>query len=131
MPNVTIEVRQPRSPAQEGALMDAVHNALVAAFKIPIGDRTARIIVHEPHRLQCSARLSNPDLFTLVSIDCFSGRSVEAKRALYAAIVANLSALDIPSDHVTIVLRESAPENWGVAGGRAACDVALNFKINV
>jgi phenylpyruvate tautomerase PptA (4-oxalocrotonate tautomerase family) len=131
MPNTIIEVRHPRPREQERALMDAVHNALVTAFKIPNEDRTVRLIVHEPHRFEGSPRLSKPDLFTLISIDCFSGRSIDAKRALYKAIVENLAALDIPGDHVKIVLRESAPENWGVAGGRAACDIKMNFKIDV
>jgi len=131
MPNAIIEVRQPRSPAQERALMDAVHNALVTAFKIPTEDRTVRLVVHAPHRFEGSSRLSNPDLFTLISIDCFLGRSIDAKRALYAAIVENLGALDIPADHVKIVLRESVTENWGVAGGRAASDIKLGFKIDV
>jgi phenylpyruvate tautomerase PptA (4-oxalocrotonate tautomerase family) len=66
-----------------------------------------------------------------VAIDCFAGRSVQAKRNLYREIVGRLSALGIPPDHVTIVLRESAVENWGVRGGQAACDVDLGFDINV
>jgi phenylpyruvate tautomerase PptA (4-oxalocrotonate tautomerase family) len=131
MPNVTIEVGQPRSQADEEALIEAVHLALVQAFRIPSSDRTARLIVHEPHRLQGSSLLAQPHLFTLISIDCFPGRSLEAKRALYAAIVDKLSVLGIPSDHVKVALRELPPENWGIRGGKAACDVELGFRVNV
>ena len=35
------------------------------------------------------------------------------------AIVRNLAALGIPPDHVTVVLREAAKENWGIRGGKA------------
>ncbi|WP_011855679.1 tautomerase family protein [Mycolicibacterium monacense] len=38
-----------------------------------------------------------------VAIDCFAGRSVQAKRNLYREIVNALIRLGIPSDHVTIV----------------------------
>lgn len=131
MPNVTIEVRQTRSQAQEEALIEAVHAGLVQGFKIPYEDRTVRLIVHEPHRLQGSPRLKQPEQFTLISIDCFAGRSLNAKRELYAAIVSNLSKLGIPPDHVKIVLRESGLENWGIVGGRAACDLELGFKVDV
>jgi phenylpyruvate tautomerase PptA (4-oxalocrotonate tautomerase family) len=131
MPNVMIEVGRTYSQAQEHALMEAVHLALVQGFKIPMQDRTVRLIVHEPHRLQGSPRLAQPDRFTLISIDCFAGRSLDAKRALYAAIVLNLGELGIPPDHVKVLLREAPRENWGIAGGQAACDLELGFKVDV
>jgi phenylpyruvate tautomerase PptA (4-oxalocrotonate tautomerase family) len=131
MPEVLIEVRQAYTPAQEEQLMDAVHAALREAFKIPEWDRVVRLIVHEPHRFRVSPRLTQPDRFTIVSIDCFSGRSLDAKRALYRAIVRNLAAVEIPDDHVLILLREAQAENWGVRGGRAASDVDLGFKVDV
>ncbi|WP_394816944.1 tautomerase family protein, partial [Streptomyces lonegramiae] len=56
---------------------------------------------------------------------------VPAKRNLYREIVTRLEAVGIPADHITIVLRESALENWGVRGGQAACDVSLGFDVNV
>jgi phenylpyruvate tautomerase PptA (4-oxalocrotonate tautomerase family) len=90
-----------------------------------------RLIVHEPHRFRVSPRLVHPERFTLVSVDAFSGRSLDAKRALYRAIVANVTALGIPADHVLVLLREAPPENWGVRAGRAASDVDLGFKVDV
>jgi phenylpyruvate tautomerase PptA (4-oxalocrotonate tautomerase family) len=39
--------------------------------------------------------------------------------------------MSIPRDHVKILLREIPPENWGIRGGRAACDVELGFKVDV
>ena len=87
--------------------------------------------MHEPHRFACSPTLTRPELFTLVSIDCFAGRSVPAKRTLYQEIVDRLSALGIPQDHVTTILREIPTESWGLREGRAACDVDLGFDVNV
>ncbi|MFN8077584.1 MAG: tautomerase family protein [Kineosporiaceae bacterium] len=131
MPTALIETRRPYSPAEEAALIEAVHGALVAAFRIPPEDRTVRLIVHEPHRFACSPRLREPERFTLVTIDCFAGRSVDAKRRLYGEIVERLAALGVPADHVTVTLRESGTENWGIRGGKAACDVELGFDVHV
>ncbi|MGB8404911.1 MAG: tautomerase family protein [Mycobacterium sp.] len=131
MPSSLIEVRRNYTAAQEVAIIDAVHHALVAAFQIPAVDKHVRLVVHEPHRFSHNPGLTQPDRYTLVTIDCFAGRSIEAKRELYRNITNNLAALDIPADHVTILVRDSATENWGVRGGRAACDVDLGFEINV
>jgi len=131
MPSVLIEVRKSYAPEQETALMEAVHAALVSAFRILPTDRNVRLVAHEPHRFACPPDLAQPELYTHVSIDAFAGRSVDAKRALYRAIVENLAALGIPRDHVKILLRELPRENWGIRGGQAAIDVELGFKVDV
>ena len=111
--------------------MEAVHAALREAFKILPGDRNVRLIAHEPHRFACPPDRAQPQLYTHISIDAFAGRTLDAKRALYRAIVANLEALGVPKDHVKILLRELPRENWGIRGGRAGCDVELGFKVEV
>ena len=131
MPSVLIEVRQQYSAEEEVALMEAVHAALREAFKILPDDRNVRLLVHEPHRFACPPPRTRPERYTHISIDCFAGRSLEAKRTLYRTIVANLAPLGIPPDHVKILLREIAPENWGIRGGQAGCDVELGFRIDV
>ncbi len=131
MPSVLIEVRKSYPREVEMAIMDAVHTALRSAFRILPSDRNLRLVVHEPHRFSCPPDRQQPDLYTHVTIDAFAGRSVEAKRALYRTIVANLQPLGIPRDHVKILLRESSLENWGIRGGQAACDVELGFEVDV
>ncbi|WP_370891582.1 tautomerase family protein [Janibacter sp. GXQ6167] len=131
MPWALIEVRRKWSREQEIAIIDAVHGALVAAFQIPPKDKHVRLQVHEPHRFAHPPTLTQPENATLVAVDCFAGRSVEAKRRLYSEIVERLEPLGIPRDHVSITLRESPSENWGISGGQAACDVDLGFNVNV
>jgi 5-carboxymethyl-2-hydroxymuconate isomerase len=131
MPSVLIEVRKPYTHAQEVALMEAVHAALRAAFKILPGDRNVRLVVHEPHRFACPPDREEPECYTHISIDAFAGRSLDAKRNLYKAIVNNLEPFGIPKSHVKILLREIAQENWGIRGGQAGCDVELGFKVEV
>ncbi|RKD17176.1 hypothetical protein BCY91_03280 [Pelobium manganitolerans] len=131
MPSVLIEVRKEYSQEEEIGIMNAVHAALVAAFKIPPGDKIIRLVVHAPHKFNVPPAKLKPEYYTLVSIDAISGRSIEAKRKLYAGIVKNLEPFGIPNDHVMILLRESIAENWGIKGGKPASDVHLDFDVNV
>lgn len=131
MPSSLVEVRRQYTADEEVAIIDAVHGALVAAFQIPDRDKHVRLVAHEPHRFSHAPNLAAPEFYTLVSIDCFAGRSLQAKRHLYREVVDRLAALGIPRDHVTIVLRESTTENWGIRGGQAASDIDLGFQVNV
>jgi len=132
MPIVLIEVRKKYTQEQEVALMKAVHAALQEAFKILNNDINVRLLVHEPHRSSLPTTISYPELYTLISIDCFAGRSLTAKRHLYQRIVENLESLNIPKDHVKILLRETSKENWGIRGGQAGSDVAeLGYAVEI
>jgi len=130
MPSTLIEVRRRYTAQEQVALIDAVHAALVAAFRIPEADRFVRLIALEPHAMVNGLHEGVADTYMRVTIDCFSGRSIEAKRALYREIVERLGHQGIPREHVSILLRESPPENWG-SGGVAASDYDLGFDINV
>lgn len=131
MPSSLIEVRRRYTVPEEIAIIDAIHDALVAAFRIPPVDKHVRLVAHEPHRMATAPTLAQPEFYTLVTIDCFAGRSAQAKRNLYTEVVDRLAPIGIPRDHVTIVLRESNTENWGFGGGRAARDINLGFEVNV
>ncbi len=111
--------------------MDAVHGALVEAFRIPASDRHVRLLAHEPHRFACPPGKAQPDRYIQVSIDAFEGRSIDAKRALYRQIVESLVPLGIPRrPHLDRGSRHS-PHQLGIRGGLAACDVDLGFDVNV
>jgi phenylpyruvate tautomerase PptA (4-oxalocrotonate tautomerase family) len=129
MPNVTIEVRKRYTREQEEAIIDAVHAALMEGIKTPEWDRTIRLVVHEPHRFATPPK--KDERYTLVDVDLFSGRSLEAKKALYRALVRNLGAFGIPADHIKVLLRESEAQNWGIRGGVPASEVDLGFKVDV
>lgn len=131
MPDVLIETRKHRPPVAEARIMDAVHTALVECFQAKAENRNVRLIVHEPHRFACPPSCQQPAMYTFITIHCFAGRSMDAKRRLYATIVERLVALDIPDDHIKIMLCEGPPENWGIHGGQAACDVDLDYNVKV
>ena len=129
MPLVRIEVRRSREPEEKRAVCDAVHAAMKEALLIPEHDRHVRYIEHAPEDFQVPP--AKTEDYTLVEITLFQGRSMDAKRNLYQAVVRNLGSLGIAPEDVFIVLIESPPENWGVRGGVPASEVDLGFKIDV
>ncbi|KQY59721.1 hypothetical protein ASD11_09285 [Aeromicrobium sp. Root495] len=131
MPSTLIEVRTALPADTEIAMIDAVHDSLVAAFRIPAVDKHVRLVSHAPHRFAVPPHLERPERYTKVTIECFAGRSTDAKRRLYREVVERLETLGVPRDHVTVTVQESPTENWGISGGQAACDVDLGFDIEV
>lgn len=131
MPTISIDIRNKYSSQFEEQLINAVYIACKQALKLPDYDRDIRLNIHEPHLFLCPPNLTKPECFTLIQINCFAGRTIETKRILYQSIVKNLSTLDIPDDHIKILIRELPTENWGIRGGQAACDVNLGFDIHI
>jgi phenylpyruvate tautomerase PptA (4-oxalocrotonate tautomerase family) len=129
MPLVRIEVQKGRLASEREQLLDAVHDALVETFGIPEDDRTQRLIEHDPESFEIDPGRS--ERYTLVEITAFPGRSGEAKRDLYAAIVRNLEAIGTPADDVPIVLHEPPTQNWGIRGGHPANEIDLGYRFDV
>jgi phenylpyruvate tautomerase PptA (4-oxalocrotonate tautomerase family) len=130
MPLVHIDILHGHSVAHRRAILDGVHAALVECFKIPDHDRQQVLREHAPDNFDRPPGRS--DNFTLVQILAFPGRSREAKRDLFAALVRNLQrAPGIDPLDVFIVIGEPPRDNWGIRGGQQASDLDLGFKIDV
>jgi phenylpyruvate tautomerase PptA (4-oxalocrotonate tautomerase family) len=129
MPLAKIEVRRNWPPEKVQAIIDAVYLAQREALKVPENDRQIRFIEHKPGHFQVPP--GKTENFTLVEISLFAGRSLEAKRALYSAIVRNLGAVGIDPADIFIVLNEIPLQNWGIRGGIPASEVDLGFKVDV
>ncbi|GAA5165846.1 hypothetical protein GCM10023321_56390 [Pseudonocardia eucalypti] len=129
MPDILVEVRGPWLAGRQAAFLRAVHRAVTEALGTPEDEPLARLIEHP------AGNYLTPDAagerFTRIEIALFAGRSVEAKRRLYRAIVRNLGRFEVPPADVKIVLLECAPENVGLRGGQAACDVDLGYSLRV
>jgi len=129
MPQVQIEILKGRSAAERRHLLDAVHEALVQAFSIPEDDRTQRIVEHDSENFEIPPGAS--ELYMLIEITAFPGRSATAKRRLYEAIVHNLETVSVPAKDISIVLHEPPMENWGIRGGKPASEVDLGYRVDV
>jgi phenylpyruvate tautomerase PptA (4-oxalocrotonate tautomerase family) len=111
------------------SIMDAVHDSLVVAFRIPNHDRNQRIIEIHPKNLEYP--LCKTENFITIEMTVFPGRSLQAKKALYREIVSRLQRLEIQCDDILIVLNEPPLENWGIRGGYPASEVEIGFEIKV
>ena len=129
MPLIRVEIREGWSSAEKAGLLGAIHAAAVEALGIPDEDRTQILTEHPADAFEIPP--GRGDTFTLVEITMFTGRSLDAKRHLYRAVVRNLGRLGIPPSDVLIVLHEVPLENWGVRGGTPASDVDLGFEVGV
>lgn len=130
MPLVLLEAVAPKSAEWRHAVLEEVHAALVEAFAIPEHDRYQRLVLRPREEFETGPR--DPESFLSIEITAFAGRSLEAKRRLYAALARRLAARPgVPPEGLMIVLREEPRENWSVRGGVAACDAELGFKVEV
>jgi Tautomerase enzyme len=102
---------------------------MMEGLKNPQWDKNVRLFVHEAHRF--AAPPDKDDRYTLIQVDLFAGRSIEAKRRFYHTLVAKLEVLGIPRDHVKVVLRETSRENVSMQDGLAASDIDLGFDVDV
>ena len=113
----------------EMALIEAVQSALVAAFRIPEGDRDVVLDLYSDNRRIVATGRS--ERYTRVEIVGIAARSLKAKRALFRAIADNLEAVGVPRNETRIFLIEPPAENWGIKGGVLASEADIGFKINV
>lgn len=106
---------------KERQLIDIVQASLLESLKIPDCDRD--VLVSTLDDGQRIVPTGNLERFTRIEIILFSGRSIEAKRALYASIVDGLSALGVPRAEIKTIMIEMPPQNWGIKGGYPASEV--------
>jgi phenylpyruvate tautomerase PptA (4-oxalocrotonate tautomerase family) len=126
-----IEILEGRSPQERAALVNAVRAALSEGLQTPEDDPAVRLSEYPPEQFSLPYPERCSDRFTLVEVTMFAGRSMEAKRRLYDAIVRRLVALDVPASDVPVVLHEPPMENWGVNGGIPASEVDVGFKVDI
>jgi phenylpyruvate tautomerase PptA (4-oxalocrotonate tautomerase family) len=113
----------------EQKIIEAVQSALLSALKIPDYDRDVVLDIYDAvARIVPAGRSEH---YTRIEVVMFSGRSLEAKRALYKALVTNLSALGVLATEIKIILLEVPAENWGLRGGYPASEIDLGFKVDV
>jgi phenylpyruvate tautomerase PptA (4-oxalocrotonate tautomerase family) len=126
---VRVSRRAGHPAAENKRLLDAVHAALVEAFKIPDHDRHQQLLELEPACFEIPADRS--EAFTLVEITAFPGRSVEAKRALYRSLARRFEAAGVAPRDLFVVLHDPPLENWSPRDGVSSADVKPGVKLDV
>ena len=123
MPLVTLTVRRGKDAAFKSAVLNAVHNALVASG-VPQADRFHRVLELSAEDFRFDA--SYPDLatprtddFVLIEVLLSTGRSVKVKRQIAVDLIDALrQSPGLEPDNVMLVFKETLWENWSFAGGR-------------
>ncbi len=131
MPSIVVDVRREYTPVESEQILEAVHTALVEAFRTLPNRKNLVLVCHQPHHFIGDPGCEQPDRLTNVSLYVLPGRSLNAKRLLYRRIVENLAPLGIPPPCVLIRLHEMPAQNVGVRGGQAVCDVDLGYSLDV
>src|SRR5215510_10965814 len=113
----------------ERDVIESVQSALLTSLQIPDWDRDIVLDLHEGKtRIIPTGR---SERCTRIEVVMFAGRSLDTKRALYKAIVKNLSEIGVPATETRIILVEVPAENWGLRGGLPASEIDLGFKVDV
>lgn len=129
MPIVHIAMTDIWTTEQARGISEAIHDALMEAFKIPDHDYIHRIQRSTGSEgLILSATKSVKTV--VVEMTIFPGRSREAKAALYQAIAERLSVFGIEPHEILVALHELPMENWGIRG-LPADQVNLGFETRV
>ena len=122
MPLVRITLATGRTAAERRAIADGVHKALVQTANVPPDDRFQVVQQVPKGGLVWDADylgFKRTAGVIFVEITLNAGRTVEVKKALYAAIAHELArAAGVRPDDVLVNLVEVPRENWSFGGGR-------------
>ncbi|WP_209559756.1 tautomerase family protein [Frigoribacterium sp. PvP032] len=122
MPLVRIDLMTGRTPEQITAIADAIHEAIVEVYGIPVRDRFQVVNELPAGRIVAEdAGLGFERTGSVVMIQIFTqrGRSDETKQALYARIAAGLEAAGVAGEDVFIGYVENGPQDWSFGFGVA------------
>ncbi len=128
MPATRITTRQGWIGTRRRAFLEAVQRALVTGLRIPPDDRCIALVEQDADAFLLPEGAG--ERFSLIEIVLITGRSLKAKRRLYAAMVEELAPFGLGPDEVRVILTESPAENWGLRG-RPASEIDLGFAIDV
>ncbi len=124
MPLVRISHVDGKDPGFGLALSQGVHQAMVDTFGIPPDDYFRIVTDHAAYRgvigPEAFLGIAHTPELVIIQITCAEGRTVEQKKALYAAIADILSEMPgVRREDVIINLVETKRENWSFGDGRA------------
>ncbi|ODT69703.1 MAG: 4-oxalocrotonate tautomerase [Pelagibacterium sp. SCN 63-23] len=128
MPSTRIETRSGWLGARRRDFLEAVQGALVAGILIPEQDRCVRLVEYDNEAMIVPAQVGPH--YTVIEISLFVGRTIEAKRRLYAALVEAVAPFGLAAHDLKVILNEVPRENWGLKG-RPGSEIEMGFKVEV
>lgn len=134
MPLVRIDHAAGKSDDFRRALSEGIYGAMRATFNVPEDDRFQVLREHagtEIVRPSSYLGIEYSDDLVVIQITCNEGRTMEMKKALYAAIADRLAdSPGIRRQDIFINLVEVKRENWSFGKRRSPiCLVAVFFRV--
>lgn len=122
MPLLRIDVVKGRSEEELRTLLQAVHDAMVEVFQVPVRDRYQVLTEHESSRLvleDTGLGFERSDKRVLIQVTT-RPRSRDMKERFYALVVQNLGERSgVPPQDVMISCVDNADGDWSFGYGRA------------
>lgn len=107
----------------------AVHSALVKILEYPEEKIFQRFIALEAENFIFPQDRSQ--LYTIIEISMFEGRTIETKKLFIKAILDNIHDLcGFEFNDIEVTIFETPKENWGIRG-KNADDLQLNYKVQI
>jgi len=123
MPLIRISMRRGRPASHPAAIVDGVYRALRATFEVPENDLFAVVHQHEADEFVFDANFfgfQRSAGLVIIQITVANTRGVTQKKALFAAIAANLQQEPgLKPDDIFVNLLEVKREDWSFGGGIA------------
>jgi 4-oxalocrotonate tautomerase len=123
MPLIRISMRRGRPASHPAAIVDGIYRALRATFEVPENDLFAIVHQHEADEFVFDANFfgfQRSAGLVIIQITVSGTRGVTQKKALFAAIAANLAGEPgLKPDDIFINLLEVKREDWSFGGGVA------------
>jgi phenylpyruvate tautomerase PptA (4-oxalocrotonate tautomerase family) len=123
MPLSRIALRRGKPPQYRKAIMDGLYAAMRETFNVPEDDRFMLLTQHEADEFHYGKHyldIARSDDVVLIQLTVSNTRTVEQKKALFAAIAKKLGENPgVRPEDVFINLVEVAKENWSFGNGVA------------
>lgn len=124
MPLVRISLLRGRSDAEVRTIADAVHDALVDAYGVPVDDRFQIIEQRDPNEIIYSANyldIARTDAIIIIHVIAGHWRDTAQKQALYRSVTDRLAGgLAIRREDVQVVITSNDKADWSFGGGVAS-----------
>ncbi|HUJ24792.1 MAG TPA: tautomerase family protein [Myxococcales bacterium] len=123
MPLVRIALRKGTTPSFRRAIGESIHRAMVETIGIPEADRFQIFSEHDADSLvidRAYLGIARTDAAVLIQISMSSGRTLEARKALFDRIARRLhESPGLRLEDVFVTLVETQKENWSFGNGIA------------
>ncbi len=122
MPLLRVDLYQGRTDEEIKRLLDALHGAMLAAFKVPVRDRYQIVHEHKPSRMimeDTGLDIPRTEKFVMIQVTT-RPRSREMKETFYRLVVEALeSQCGIAPSDVMINMVTCTDDDWSFGLGRA------------